>query len=109
MNSRFADDIDLAEIANACGSSPYHLSRIFKQHTGRAIFQYLISLRLRLAFERIVETTSSLTQIAVDCGFSSSSHLSNLFRREFEILPSRLRRNKPVKLIRQIYRRHCNH
>ncbi len=102
LNDQLAKEITLDQVAEACDASPFHISRVFKQFVGTSIFQYLIALRLRTAFEQIVDSDRSLTTIALDTGFSSQSHLTNLFKREFGMPPGSVRKQKPLELIRRV-------
>ena len=103
LGNHFSESVALTAIAKACDSSPFHISRVFKKLTRFSILQYLISLRLRIAFLAIVDGHLSLSQIALNCGFSSQSHMSNLFRREFGLTPGFLRKKRPKALIRRVF------
>lgn len=95
---RFAEPLMLDDLARAAHASPYHLSRIFRRETGLPIHRYLNRIRLRAALERIAEGEVSLTELALDLGFSSHSHLTDAFRREFKSPPSSLRHIHSVRL-----------
>jgi len=41
--------ITLKDLANVAGYSPFHASRVFREHTGRAPFDYIRALRLSKA------------------------------------------------------------
>jgi AraC-like DNA-binding protein len=86
---RFRERLTLAAIAREAGASPYHLCRLFRRATGLSIHRYVNRLRLLEALDR-VGTGADLAAIALDAGFSSHSHLSTAFRREFGAAPSRV-------------------
>ena len=79
----------LSDIARAVGTSPAHLSRVFRRVTGTTVHRYRSQLRLRAAADRLVG--SDLSQLAAELGFSSHSHLSASFRRTFATTPSQAR------------------
>jgi AraC-like DNA-binding protein len=54
------------------------------------LHQYLTQLRLAHALDAL-PSTSDLTQLALDVGFSSHSHFTSRFRRAFGTTPSRFR------------------
>lgn len=82
----------LQEIGQAVGSSPYHLVRIFRAQTGLPLHRFRSQLRLRLALERIAQQGNrDLTAIAIELGFSSHSHFTEAFRREYHVSPSAFR------------------
>ena len=79
----------------------HHLSRIFQHHTGFTIHRYLVQLRMRQALERLAGGEQNLTMLALDLGFSSHSHFTDAFRREFGCAPSAVRRLN-AKAIREM-------
>ena len=91
VESRFREPLRLGEIAEAVGSSPFHFARVFKQKTGLPVHRYLQKTRLRVALEEVMSGSSSLTTLAFDLGFSSQSHFTSTFSREFGVPPSRVR------------------
>lgn len=91
INRRLGEALDLESIARAVGASPYHLSRLFKAHTGLAIHQYRTQLRLRAAMARLAEGAEDLTELALDLGFSSHAHLTATFSRDVGAPPSAFR------------------
>ncbi len=78
----------LAQLACDVHSSPFHLTRVFREITGLPVHQYLLRLRLTLALERIEKGEQHLSALALDLGFSSHSHLSSAFRRTFGLTPT---------------------
>ena len=88
---RFRDNLTLSEIAGAAGSSVFHLARMFKARTGFSLHAYRNQLRLRAALERLRDPRVDLIEIALELGFSSHSHFSDVFRRTFGKTPSAIR------------------
>ena len=72
-------------------TSPFHLARVFQHRTGQPIHRYLTRLRLRASLERLSDGTSDLAALALALGFSSHSHFTDSFRREFGCKPSDVR------------------
>lgn len=101
MAARLGENISLDEIAAAVYASPFNFARIFQRHTGMPIHRYLTRLRLRASLERIAEPAADLTSIALDLGFSSHSHFTDVFRREFGKTPSEFRRTARRKSVRE--------
>ncbi len=88
---RLRDRVTLDEVARAVHASPFHLARLFQRQVGLPVHQYLTRLRLRAALERIAEGAEDLTAVALEFGFSSHSHFTQAFRREFGRTPSAAR------------------
>jgi AraC family transcriptional regulator len=102
MAARIGENITLDEIAASVYSSPFNFARIFQQQTGMPIHRYLLRLRLRASLERIAEPHADLTSVALDLGFSSHSHFTDVFRREFGKTPSEFRQNASVKMSKNL-------
>jgi AraC-like DNA-binding protein len=66
---------------------------VFQERTGVPVHRYLTLLRLRASLERLAEGASDLTELALELGFSSHSHFTDAFRREFGFSPSDVRKN----------------
>jgi AraC family transcriptional regulator len=81
----------LAEIAAAVGVSVPHLCRLFRAETGFTLHRYLNRLRLRAALASMEAGRRDLSDVACSAGFSSHSHFTAAFRREFGLTPSFLR------------------
>jgi AraC family transcriptional regulator len=86
--SRYTQPLQLKEIATACGVSVYRLCRTFLAATSMTVHRYITRLRLAAALERLAKGERDLTSLALDLGFSSHSHFSWAFRREFNLSPS---------------------
>jgi len=91
LASNMSERITLDDVARAVHASPFHLARIFQQHTGVPVHRYLTQLRLRASLERLADGASDLTALALELGFSSHSHFTDAFRREFGHAPSDIR------------------
>jgi AraC family transcriptional regulator len=83
----------LAELASHVGLHPTSLCRAFKQSTGISPHRYLLERRVARAKEMMADQRLTLTQIALDCGFSTSSQFSVVFRRITGLAPSVYRRS----------------
>lgn len=90
LELRYRQPFTLSQLAKSLHSSPFHLSRIFRQQTGYTIHQYLEHLRLRTALERLPAYQNNLTTLALDIGYKSHSHFTHAFRRTFGLPPSQM-------------------
>jgi AraC family transcriptional regulator len=93
LQSRYASEITLNDLAEAVHLSPFHLARLFKQETGASPHQYLIELRVNAA-RALLDAGSgqrSLAQVASAVGFADQSHLTRHFKRRFGVSPRHLR------------------
>ena len=99
---RLGERVTLDEIGQAVHSSPFHVARVFRRQTGLPVHRYLTRLRLRTALERLEAGASDLTALALGLSFSSHSHFTDAFRREFGRTPSDLRNGSGPRVIRQM-------
>ncbi|HKP69207.1 MAG TPA: AraC family transcriptional regulator, partial [Pyrinomonadaceae bacterium] len=93
LAAHIGENVLLDEVAAAVNASPFNFARIFQQQTGLPIHRYLTQLRLRVALERLPDA-DDITSLALDLGFSSHSHFTDVFRREFGKTPSEVRGGK---------------
>jgi AraC-like DNA-binding protein len=92
LAGRLAANPSLAQVARAVHASPYHLARVFREQTGLPIHQYLQRLRLAWSLEHLSNGARDLTCLALELGFSSHSHFTDSFHRQYGITPSAFRR-----------------
>jgi AraC family transcriptional regulator len=86
-------DIKLADLAALLGMSQFHFSYLFKQSIGTSPHQYLLQQRVERAKKLLKKTDRSITEIALECGFNSHSHLSKQFRQLAGMTPTAYRSN----------------
>jgi AraC family transcriptional regulator len=77
----------LAEIAGPLRLHPTFFCRAFKQSTGLSPHRYLLEHRVNRAKEMMKDQKRTLTEIALDCGFSGPSQFSIVFKRITGISP----------------------
>lgn len=82
------DRRSLTEIAGSLGVSVFHLCRVFRRETGTTLHAYRNRLRLAAALELVPARRRDLTDVALALGFSSHSHFTASFRRQWGVTPS---------------------
>jgi AraC family transcriptional regulator len=90
VHDRLTDPLRLADISRDVGASPAYLTDLFTRTEGIPLHQYVTRLRLARALMELPRT-DDLTSLALDLGFSSHSHFTFAFRREFGRTPSEFR------------------
>ena len=86
-------ELSLQVLAKESGYSRVQFLRMFRAATGYTPHNYLLKLRVDRVRELLASPTLSLTDIALECGFSSHSHLSRVFRQVLGATPSEYRRS----------------
>ena len=84
--------IRTADLAGIVGFSSYRIVCVFKDNLGCTPHQYLMRRRMERAQRLLLMSNDSLSQIATECGFANSSHLSNMFQRIMGERPGQWRR-----------------
>lgn len=87
LRENFMEPLSLEEIARRVGCSQYYLSRIFSSETGQTISAYLQNLKLERAATLLQEGRLNVTEVAMDVGYSSLSHFSQVFRARYGCCP----------------------
>jgi AraC-like DNA-binding protein len=85
-------DLDLQGIAEASETSPFHLSRLFRQTTGYPVWRYVSRLRVQMATGLMKDPSLTLGDVARMSGFASYSTFAANFSLERGISPSHFRR-----------------
>lgn len=76
-----------AELARRLGISARQLERMFERYLNTTPKRYVMELRLHRARNLIVQSDQALTDIAMACGFVSTSHFSKVYRDHFGNTP----------------------
>jgi AraC-like DNA-binding protein len=87
IEDELATDLSLEGLASLAGLSIPHFCRAFRQSLGYPPHTFIIRRRVERAKEYLRHSAMSVTDVALACGFSSSSHLSNAFRRQVGTTP----------------------
>ena len=88
--------LDLLNLSLMASLSVSHFSRAFKRSLGIPPHRYLLSRRLAVAAELIPRSDRSLTDIALDLGFSDQSHFTRMFSRAHGETPGAYRRRNAM-------------
>lgn len=80
-------NVGLDELAEAAGIGKYRLIRLFRARTGLAPHALLVAHRIRHA-RRLLESGTTIAQVAAATGFADQSHLHRHFRRSLGLTPA---------------------
>lgn len=91
MNS----DVTLEKVLQMCPMSRSSFFTVFKEMTNLTFINYLNNLRLNHAENLLRNTQVPVLDISLQSGYNNVSHFNHLFKREFGVSPSQIRkRNK---------------
>ena len=94
MEANLAEPLTREALASAAGISLRQVERLFAEHLSMTLGDCYRSLRLELAMTLLKQTSLSVTEIAVACGFASASHFSRIFARQHGFPPTMARRSE---------------
>lgn len=97
LRENLDQQLQLQDISKVACFSEFHFHRIFRAYTGETLNNYSNRLKIEKAARLLRYTQLSLTEIALDCGFSSSSTFSRAFRSGFDTSPSQYRKTGEIK------------
>jgi two-component system, response regulator YesN len=80
-------------IAEQVGLSSVYLGRLFLKLTSRTIVDHINEFRLKKAKELLAATSSPVSDIAVQVGFTSANYFHALFKKVHGVTPSEYRQN----------------
>lgn len=99
IESHFASDLTLEDVANAAGVSRFYMTRAFGTATNRSIMSYVRGRRLSEAAKTLMNGASDILSVALDAGYSSHEAFTRAFRAEFGLTPEVVRaQRKGMKL-----------
>jgi len=92
MEANLEEPISLDELSAYVGISRRQLERLFQKHLNCVPTRYYLNLRLNRARLLLLQTSKSIVDIALACGFISAPHFSKCYRDMFGIPPRDERR-----------------
>jgi AraC family transcriptional regulator len=92
LRANIKGSVTLKEVAQECGLSVGHFSHAFRRTLGVSPHRWLIEQRVVLSKEKLRDDRLTLSEVAMECGFSDQSHLSRAFRHTVGVSPGVWRR-----------------
>jgi AraC family transcriptional regulator len=97
LSDHLDQPVKLEELAKAACFSEFHFHRVFRAMTGETVNDFTNRLRLEKAARLLKRTRQSATEIALECGFSSSATFSRSFNHAFNTSPTQYRKSGKLK------------
>ncbi|WP_339692194.1 GlxA family transcriptional regulator [Celeribacter baekdonensis] len=97
MQQNIDTPISVQDVALRMGNSKRQIERHFRLALNTSPQAAFLDMRLDFAKHLVEKTQKSVAQIAVDCGFCDSSHLSRMFRRRYGDTPQSFRQSSFVE------------
>jgi signal transduction histidine kinase/AraC-like DNA-binding protein/ABC-type sugar transport system substrate-binding protein len=91
IHQNYADPLSRAALARHVALSEDYLTACFRKELGVTPITYLNRYRVNRAKQLLTDTDQSITEIALEVGFSDSGYFSRVFRREVGLSPEAYR------------------
>lgn len=88
IHEHFHESLSRGEIASHLSVNEQYLSRCFNKEIGIGPMAYLSRYRIQQAKRLLEAGTMSITQVALEVGFSSQSYFSRIFQQETGLTPT---------------------
>ena len=87
MESNLSEPLEMQEIAFHSGVSTRQLERLFQKHLANSPKKFYLQLRLKHARDKIINTSHSILDVALSCGFTAPTHFSKCYKDFFGMSP----------------------
>ena len=91
IKNNIGEDFTLDKLASQVNLSKYYFSHVFKEETGLSPMEFISHTRINLAKTILKTTRRTISDIAIDLGYSSSSSFINAFTSRIGISPNKFR------------------
>lgn len=92
IDSHLEYRLNLTQVADRAGYSKWHLQRMFKEHTGYALGEYIRKKKLEKSADRLTNSDEPILNVAISLGFDSQQSFNRSFKREYGMAPGTWRR-----------------
>ena len=92
IEAHLNEEITMAQLARTSLFSPWHAYRLFREHTGQTVAQYVRRLRLSRSAMRLRREGGRIADVAFEMGFGSVDGYQRAFLREFGCNPAQYAR-----------------
>ena len=94
METNYADQISMKQAAEMCYMSYNYFSRVFRKFIGKSFNEYLIDIRLWHAKKLLISSNISITEIAQNTGFGTTSYFIEAFKKHTGATPMRFKKSQ---------------
>jgi AraC family transcriptional regulator len=93
IHNHYDEDLNLTILAEVACFSKFHFHRIFRAMVGETLNDFVQRIRLEKSVQKLTtDFNKSITEIALDCGFSSSQNFAKIFKSHYGMTPSIMRK-----------------
>lgn len=87
IETHYAQNITISDLAKLCYFSDYHFMRFFKKHMNMTCVEYINNLRLEKSVELFEQGNTSILDVSLSTGFHNLSYFHKVFKRKYHMTP----------------------
>jgi len=88
LNDKWNEPLSLTDLSEATGVHPVTISKFFPKYFSCTFGEYMRRLKIEKSLQLMKTSSASLTEIALECGFSDQSHFTRTFKQLTGFLPT---------------------
>ena len=92
IDTHYNEQISLESLSATTNMNPSYFCRVFKKATNSTFTEYLNFVRVIKSERLLTSNSGSVSDIALDVGFSSVSYFNRIFKRFKSLSPSEYRK-----------------
>ncbi|AHV97002.1 two component transcriptional regulator, arac family protein [Paenibacillus sabinae T27] len=96
IQTRYAEDLSLQQLAAQFHISEAHFSRLFRKATGTTFIDYVTQVRMEKAMELLSSPDSRIYEVSLAVGYQDSRYFSQLFRKATGKTPTEFRKEREL-------------
>ena len=93
IDNNIHSHLDIQIVADRAGYSRWHLQRIFKDHLGCTLGEYIRVLKLQKSADLLLSSDEPILNVALSLGFDSQQSFNRSFKRRYGLAPGEWRRS----------------
>ena len=94
IHKDYHHEISLSDLAASMNIASHYYAILFKKTTGFGFSDFLLNIRLYHAADELRNSSTSISAISDNCGFSDAAYFSHCFKRVFQATPREYRKKK---------------
>lgn len=93
IDKNYSEELSVEEIARIVGYSTDYFLKLFSEQMGKSLNTYINEVRCEKAIKRLLSSRDSISNIALECGFTSLRTFNRVFKTVTGLTPSEVTRS----------------
>lgn len=93
ISLHYQENLTVSELSGLSNYSEYYFMKLFRQYTGKTLVEYINDFRMEKAKYLLTHSDASVTEIAMNVGFNSTSYFIKKFQQANEVSPHKYRKS----------------